>query len=249
MIAWAGYMACEQIANALLDGASLPPLVSDGEHVRLYVSPISPDFRSRQKPRLTKERHIHCPWPGNWTGRVDVHPECLALDHGMYLHTNWYQLSLLGPLRTIAVVAALPYEVSQVALPWGSPRDVAPRIAMLNVVDVERMALQGSLAGADLAGVNLGQADLAFTDLRGTNFAYARLEGVNLTGARLQGANLVGAELRCGNFHLAKLRGTNMEGANLDHACLEGADWDEATVWPDGFTPPELRIFQTVSMA
>jgi uncharacterized protein YjbI with pentapeptide repeats len=81
---------------------------------------------------------------------------------------------------------------------------------------------------ADLHGLNRSGADLSGLDLR---------EG-NLLGTNLSGADLTGADLRG-----ALLKGANLEGANLTDANLEGANLfyiraNDATIWPEGFTPP-----------
>lgn len=32
--------------------------------------------------------------------------------------------------------------------------------------------------------------------------------------------------------------GANLTGATLDRAKIDGLIWDDATIWPEGFTPP-----------
>jgi len=39
----------------------------------------------------------------------------------------------------------------------------------------------------------------------------------------------------------ADLSGANLSGADLTDANLRGARWSRATLWPEGFTPPEAQ--------
>ena len=64
----------------------------------------------------------------------------------------------------------------------------------------------------------------------GLSIRYA-LEQVVKARANLAGANLAGANLA----------GVNLTDANLTGANLRGARWSRATLWPEGFTPPEAQ--------
>ncbi len=237
MVALAGYMACEQIARALLKGAVLPSGVDRGEHVVLHISPIRPDFRSI---RSKKDEWIQCPWPGNWTERVHVDPESWAQDHGLYLDTDWR--GAFGSTHTFAMVAARPEDMTESVMSWGGRLMLASQIAVLGGVDVSHLAKRGLLAGADMHHVELGLVDLSFADLSGANLSRAGLGGTSLVAANLRGANLADAYLHCANLFLAHLEGADLSGADLSSANLKDVDWDETTVWPDGFVPPEKRV-------
>jgi hypothetical protein len=80
-----------------------------------------------------------------------------------------------------------------------------------------------SLAGCNLAGLNLTDAHLA-----GTNLSNANLNGANLTGADLTKANLAGADLTKANLAGADLSGASLAGANLNKVTWSG------TTCPDG---------------
>ncbi|GAB4582648.1 pentapeptide repeat-containing protein [Nocardia sp. IFM 10818] len=123
-----------------------------------------------------------------------------------------------------------------------------------------------NLTRAWLSGTNLTVAYLQSTNLTsawamGANFSWALLEDVNFSHALLQGANFTVAACARANFAGAVLSGAiltdailedaNLTDAYLDDVNLTGADltganltniyYNEATVWPEGFTPPPSR--------
>src|SRR5579885_3197225 len=71
-----------------------------------------------------------------------------------------------------------------------------------------------NLAGVDLGWANLSNADLSGADLSNADLALAYLRGANLSAAKLSGANLSGA----------KLSAAKLSGANLSNADLAGAN-------------------------
>lgn len=83
-----------------------------------------------------------------------------------------------------------------------------------------RALYSNTLAGVNLAGVNLIEADLA-----GANLRCADLEGASLQSADLRGANLSGVNLA----------GADLSRANLEGAQLRGATYNTDTCWPAGF--------------
>ena len=93
----------------------------------------------------------------------------------------------------------------------GSEKMRVSQAGVLNIVDVWQLARDGFLFGADL------------------------------TRATLRGANLYRANLRRAHLYRANLEGADLSGANLSGANLRGARWSRATLWPEGFTPPEAQ--------
>ena len=191
MITMPAYLACEQIARVLLDGAILPSGIIDGEHVELGVRSVRPDGRSHHDPSF------RWPWPGNWTGRVEASADPVECSFGLHVALGWRPLSALVSVHVVQVVAFRGADVAFI----GSEKLRVSQAGVLNIVDVWQLARDGFLSGADLSGANLS--------------------GANLSGANLSGANLT--------------------GANLTDANLRGARWSRATLWPEGFTPPEAQ--------
>ena len=216
MITMPAYLACEQIARVLLDGAILPSGIIDGEHVELGVRSVRPDGRSHHDPSF------RWPWPGNWTGRVEADTSSAECSFGLHVALGWRPLSALVSVHVVQVVAFRGADVAFI----GSEKLRVSQAGVLNIVDVWQLARDGFLSGADLS-----RADLSRANLRGAN-----LSGANLRGAYLSRANLYRADLRGAN-----LRGANLTGANLSGANLYGARWSRATLWPEGFTPPEAQ--------
>ncbi len=251
MITMPAYMVCEQIARVLLDGAILPSGISDGEHVELGIRSIRPDGRSHH------DSSFRWPWPGNWTERVAADPSPVECSFGLHVARGWRPLSALGAVHIVQVVAFRAEDVAFI----GSEKMRVSQAGVLNIVDVWQLARDGFLFGADLTratlrGANLYGADLRGADLRGAylsganlsdaNLTDANLTDADLTGANLFGANLFNANLTDANLTDANLFGANLFGANLFNAYLTGANlrgarWSRATLWPEGFTPPEAQ--------
>ena len=241
MITMPAYLACEQIARVLLDGAILPSGIIDGEHVELGVRSVRPDGRSHHDPSF------RWPWPGNWTGRVEADTSSAECSFGLHVALGWRPLSALVSVHVVQVVAFRGADVAFI----GSEKLRVSQAGVLNIVDVWQLARDGFLSGADLSG-----ADLSGANLRGANLSGADLSGADLSGAYLRGANLSGANLTDANLTDANLRGAYLSGANLSGANLtdanlrgaylsganlSGARWRRATLWPEGFTPPEAQ--------
>lgn len=106
-------------------------------------------------------------------------------------------------------------------------------------------AFRPRLAGADLAGLEMGEirldgADLSDADLSGAflgraNLSEARLRGSNLSGADLTAARLTHADLSNANLSRADLsraraRGAVFTGADLKGTRLDDADLSRATL-------------------
>ena len=256
MITMPAYLACEQIARVLLDGAILPSGIIDGEHVELGVRSVRPDGRSHHDPSF------RWPWPGNWTGRVEADTSSAECSFGLHVALGWRPLSALVSVHVVQVVAFRGADVAFI----GSEKLRVSQAGVLNIVDVWQLARDGFLSGADLSGAdlsranlsraNLSGADLSRANLRGANLSRADLSranlsgadlygadlrGANLRGADLYGADLYGADLRGANLRGANLSGADLTGANLTDANLRGARWSRATLWPEGFTPPEAQ--------
>ncbi len=256
MITMPAYLACEQIARVLLDGAILPSGIIDGEHVELGIRSIRPDGRSHH------DSSFRWPWPGNWTERVAADPSPVECSFGLHVARGWRPLSALGAVHIVQVVAFRAEDVAFI----GSEKMRVSQAGVLNIVDVWQLARDGFLSGADLSranlfGANLSGADLTDANLSGADLSRANLRGANLSGANLsraylsgadlsranlRGANLSGADLSGANLSGANLRGANLSGANLTganltDANLRGARWSRATLWPEGFTPPEAQ--------
>ena len=206
MITMPAYLACEQIARVLLDGAILPSGIIDGEHVELGVRSVRPDGRSNHSPSF------RWPWPGNWTGRVEASADPVECSFGLHVALGWRPLSALGAVHIVQVVAFRAEDVAFI----GSEKLRVSQAGVLNIVDVWQLARDGFLSGAFLSGADLSGAYLSGANLSGANLSRANLSGANLTDANLRGANLTDANLR-------------------------GARWSRATLWPEGFTPPEAQ--------
>ena len=256
MITMPAYMVCEQIARVLLDGAILPSGITDGEHVELGIRSIRPDGRSHHDPSF------RWPWPGNWTGRVEADTSSAECSFGLHVALGWRPLSALGAVHIVQVVAFRGADVAFI----GSEKLRVSQAGVLNIVDVWQLARDGFLSGANLTGADLRGANLRGANLSGADLSRANLYGANLYGAylygaylygadlsraNLYGANLYGANLRGANLFGANLTGANLSGAdlsgadlyraNLTDANLRGARWSRATLWPEGFTPPEAQ--------
>ena len=256
MITMPAYLACEQIARVLLDGAILPSGIIDGEHVELGVRSVRPDGRSHHDPSF------RWPWPGNWTGRVEASADPVECSFGLHVALGWRPLSALVSVHVVQVVAFRGADVAFI----GSEKLRVSQAGVLNIVDVWQLARDGFLSGADLSGADLSRANLRGANLSGANLRGANLSGANLYGANLTDANLTDADLTCANLtganlfganlfnaYLtganlteANLFGANLFGANLFNAYLTGANlrgarWSRATLWPEGFTPPEAQ--------
>ena len=236
MITMPAYLACEQIARVLLDGAILPSGIIDGEHVELGVRSVRPDGRSNHDPSF------RWPWPGNWTGRVEADTSSAECSFGLHVALGWRPLSALGAVHIVQVVAFRAEDVAFI----GSEKLRVSQAGVLNIVDVWQLARDGFLSGADLSGANLrgaylSRADLSRADLYRADLSGADLTDANLTRADLSGADLYGANLSRANLRGANLSGANLSGADLTDANLRGARWSRATLWPEGFTPPEAQ--------
>ena len=251
MITMPAYLACEQIARVLLDGAILPSGIIDGEHVELGVRSVRPDGRSHHDPSF------RWPWPGNWTGRVEADTSSAECSFGLHVALGWRPLSALVSVHVVQVVAFRGADVAFI----GSEKLRVSQAGVLNIVDVWQLARDGFLSGADLSRADLSRANLRGANLSGANLRGAYLSGANLYGADLygaylRGAYLTGANLTDANLRGAYLRGANLSGANLTDANLtdanlrgaylsganlSGARWRRATLWPEGFTPPEAQ--------
>ena len=162
MITMPAYLACEQIARVLLDGAILPSGIIDGEHVELGIRSIRPDGRSHH------DSSFRWPWPGNWTERVASDPSPAECSFGLHVARGWRPLSALGAVHIVQVVAFRAEDVAFI----GSEKMRVSQAGVLNIVDVWQLARDGFLFGADLTratlrGANLYGADLRGADLRG----------------------------------------------------------------------------------
>ncbi len=79
------------------------------------------------------------------------------------------------------------------------------------------------LAGAQLAGLQLGEINLSGADLRKADLSGASLIRANLTGARLAECNLSSA-----NLTKARASGADFTRADLSSARIDGADFTRA---------------------
>ena len=113
---------------------------------------------------------------------------------------------------------------------------------------LELIEENGGPGGLDLSQyANLQRADLSDANLHGAYLSGANLQEASLSGAALQEAdlgyaNLQRADLRYANLQRAYLAGANLQGALLVGTNLHEAIYDDdATIWPNGFTPPLSR--------
>ena len=266
MITMPAYLACEQIARVLLDGAILPSGIIDGEHVEIGVRSVRPDGRSNHSPSF------RWPWPGNWTERVKADTSPAECSFGLHVALGWRPLSALGSVHVVQVVAFRDVDVAFI----GSEKMRVEQAGVLNIMDVWQLARDGFLSRANLRGANLSGANLRGANLSGANLSRANLRGAYLSGADLRGANLSGADLTDADLTGADLTGADLTGADLSRANLRGAylsranlfgadltratlygaylrgadlrganlrgaRWSRATLWPEGFTPPEAQ--------
>ena len=98
----------------------------------------------------------------------------------------------------------------------------------------------GSLAGADLMGVELSGADLSGADLVDANLEYANLSGVKLVGADLRFAVLTNANLLDADLSNANLREADLSDARLDGAKFVNANLVD-TVLSEDLDPAALH--------
>lgn len=178
MMTMPAYLACQQIARTLLDGAILPPGIADGEHVELGVRSVRPDGRSFHDPSF------RWPWPGNWTERVEADPSPAECSFGLHVALGWRPLSALGSVHVVQVVAFRDVDVAFI----GSEKMRVEQAGVLNIVDVQQLVRDGFLSGASLTGANLHDANLYDANLYGANLYGANLYDANLYGANLRGA-------------------------------------------------------------
>ncbi|WP_337176946.1 pentapeptide repeat-containing protein [Paludisphaera sp.] len=87
---------------------------------------------------------------------------------------------------------------------------------------------RGSLAYADLNGLDAPRCFLPSADLRGAALEGASLSGSYFGRADLRSASLVGADLRSSTLIEADLRGADLRRADLRRADLRGADFTGA---------------------
>ena len=160
MITMPAYLACEQIARVLLDGAILPSGISDGEHVELGIRSIRPDGRSHHDPSF------RWPWPGNWTGRVEADTSSAECSFGLHVALGWRPLSALVSVHVVQVVAFRGADVAFI----GSEKLRVSQAGVLNIVDVWQLARDGFLSRANLSGAYLSRANL-----RGARWSRATL--------------------------------------------------------------------------
>lgn len=117
------------------------------------------------------------------------------------------------------------------------------RTGILGVVSAESPAraieaisdARGSLAYADLRGIDAPRCFLPAADLRGADIDAAVLSGSFLERADLRSASLVATDLRRStlrraDFRRADLRGVDLRGADLRGADFEGTDLRDALV-------------------
>lgn len=186
-------------------------------------------------------------------------------DGAVYLSDQPETLSTCGRRGCTYTLGAVGYQRS-VAGPTLPAAGCVPAPA----ADCAFATLEGSLAGADLSGINLFGARIAGTaDLSGANLSGARLNGLNVeSGANLSGANLSGADLsnariRDGvlfaqaNFSKAGLKRAQISSADGAGASFAGADLSEtvlssldlSTVTLAGATMAGTYVNQTVFAA
>jgi hypothetical protein len=87
---------------------------------------------------------------------------------------------------------------------------------------------RGSLAYADLTGIEASRCILSGADLRGADCEAANLSRSFLGRSDLRSASLVAADLRCSTLREADLRSTDLRRADLSRADLRGADFTNA---------------------
>ncbi len=116
----------------------------------------------------------------------------------------------------------------------------------LRGVDLREANLAGTnLEYSDISSAKLNKATLSAANLRNTNLWLADLSQTNLRSSTLEQANLQQAKLEKSNLQFANLKqsdleAANLSGANLETATMQQVRYNEATVWPDGFVPPDV---------
>jgi uncharacterized protein YjbI with pentapeptide repeats len=121
----------------------------------------------------------------------------------------------------------------------------------------DRKEARPSVAGADLAGIDLSKVIAPGVDLNHASLRFANLTGIDLTGANLAGADLSfarldGATLRnvitdaATNFHgiqapRADFSGTHLAGCDLTAALIPNADLSGVDATGANFTGADLR--------
>ena len=106
-----------------------------------------------------------------------------------------------------------------------------------------------ALGNATLENTMLRNAEIEFSDggdlaeWPGADLRNAKLRNVFFCQCDLSRVSLAGAVLESGEVCSANLRGADLCGADLSNVSLYAIDladalYDEATIWPEGFTPP-----------
>lgn len=247
----AGYMALQQIAKALLDGAALPTGISEGEHVELGVRSSRTDNRSRY------DLVYRWPWPGNWTPIEDCNASYLECARWLHIAHGWRAMCGLGPIQTIQTVAVRPSDIVH----RGKTKMRARQVAVLNIVHIKDLADYGRLAGADLNYANFAGADLIGRDFTGAKLRCTNLQSANLTAcsfdnADLRNAYIYGATLRNAHFPEASLFEAHLNEADLHRVTFRNADLRfaklrESNLYLADFTGADLTgtNFQNANLA
>lgn len=139
MVALAGYMACEQIARTLLDGATLPDDIAHGAQVELGLAAGGPGSKVPNTDRV---------WPstGVWAEHVHTPKTRGELSRGYHVVAGWRGLRHLIRAGDLMVVA---YSHADVAC-HGPHRKRLSQLAVLNGLNTRNMVRTGLFRGAEL---------------------------------------------------------------------------------------------------
>ncbi|WP_241769746.1 pentapeptide repeat-containing protein [Rhodococcus opacus] len=160
---------------------------------------------------------------------VNTRAECETIVDTLcaYLRQNTHQVTDAETHKSEKIVNEAI--ISQFRLHLGTEHSTPPNPKLKPPVKGawSERGLELDLRGADLSGAFLFNVDLRDATLKQADLYDADLSGARLDGAKLQGADLCKADL---------------SGANLDGADLKGAEYDDATLWPNGLTPPTATM-------
>jgi uncharacterized protein YjbI with pentapeptide repeats len=112
----------------------------------------------------------------------------------------------------------------------GLPSDRKAGLAALRVEVLQRLKRGESVAGMDLAGVDLSKADMHGADLTDCYLEFANLSGADLTGAKFKGAIAAHVDFSGARLAQADFSGANVGKSSFVDAKGAGADFSDAVL-------------------
>jgi hypothetical protein len=194
--------------------------------MRLAWRVVKPDFTSRNGYRWA--------FPGNWSEpnptphQMTTGDACPTFDgDGLCLAKTFAGAGSGGiTASTVLICGYMPAEI----LGEDENKLRVRRAFVVDVVDIQRLLVEGAGASADLRSADLYSANLRSANLRSANLYSADLRSANLRSADLYSADLRSANLRSANLYSADLRSANLRSADLYSADLRSANLRSANL-------------------